>query len=127
MWAYLGVEDLRRLGRVVIDATAEQAPVLDRAATGLKPAFLPGGVKIDLEGGRRVFFGRPPVPVHSGELPVGVKWEHVRHALEEAEIGSSRWALVDVRFDDMVKLSRSEVEEIAERSQSAPALPADER
>ena len=127
MWAYLGVEDLRRLGRVVIDATAQEAPVLDRAATSLKPAYLPGGVKIDLEGGRRVFFGRPPVPVHSGELPVGVKWEHVRHALEEAEVGSSRWALLDVRFDDMVMLTRSDVEEIAARSQTPPTPPVDDR
>lgn len=127
MWAYLGVEDLRRLGRVVIDATAEEAPVLDRAATSLKPAYLPGGVKIDLEGGRRVFFGRPPIPVHSGELPVGVKWEHVRFALEEADVGSSHWALLDVRFDDMVQLTRSEVEEIARRSQAASDAAADDR
>ena len=127
MWGYMGVEDLRRLGRVVIDATAQEAPVLDRAATELKPAHLPGGVKIDLEGGRRVFFGRPPLPVHHGERPVGDKWAHVRHGLEEADVGGSQWALLDVRFDEVVKLTRSEVEEIAKRSQSASTPPAEDR
>lgn len=127
MWAHMGVEDLRRFGRVVIDASAQDAPVLDRAATELKPARLPGGVKIDLEGGRRVFFGRPPIPVHSGELPVGYKWAHIRHALEESEVGSSRWALLDARFDEVVRLTRSEVEEIAKRSQGDVAPGDDER
>ena len=122
MWGYMGVEDPRRMRRVVIDATAQEAPVLDRVASELEPAQLPGGVKIDLEGGRRVFFGRPPVPVHSGELPVGVKWTHICNALEEADVGSSHWALLDVRFDEVVKLTRSEVEEIAERSQ-LPSVP----
>ena len=127
MWGYLGVEDLRRLGRVVIDATAQEAPVLDRAATELKPAYLPGGVKIDLEGGRRVFFGRPPIPIHSGELPVGDKWAHIRNALEEAEVGGSQWALLDARFDDVVKLTRSDVEEIAARSQAAETSSPEDR
>ncbi|QDV07668.1 hypothetical protein Poly30_31960 [Planctomycetes bacterium Poly30] len=117
MWAYMGVEDLRRLGRVVIDASAQDAPVLDRAATALKPARLPGGVKIDLEEGRRIFFGRPPIPIHSGELPVGYKWAHIRNALEAMEAAGRPWALLDVRFDEPIQLTRVEVEEIVERSQ----------
>ncbi len=121
MWMHLGVEDLLRIGRIVIDATATDAPVLDRAATALKPARLPGGVKIDLEGGRRIFFGRPPFPVHSGELPVGYKWSHVRSAMEATESAEGNWALLDVRFDESVRLTRSEIEEIVARSQAAPS------
>ncbi|MFT6107854.1 MAG: hypothetical protein ACJA2W_000763 [Planctomycetota bacterium] len=127
MWRFMVAEDLRRLGRVVIDASATDAPVLDRAATAVEPARLPGGVKIDMEGGRRIFFGRPPVPVHSGEMPVRLKWDHVRAALESTEYAGSDWALLDVRFDESIQLTRVEVEEIVERSQAADREPSGDR
>ena len=109
LWRHLEVADLRRLGRIVIDASEEDAPVFDRIPGSATPARLPGGVVLDLEGGRRVHFGRPPRPLFEGELPIGLKWAHLRRALADRE-PAEPWALLDVRFDEAVSLTRAEVE-----------------
>jgi len=76
------------LGRVLIDATEEQA--FDG---------LPGGARLDLEGvgeqayGRRIHFGHAPCEAGPGELPLDLKWAHVLAALERG------FDTVDVRFD----------------------------
>ncbi|MEM9382894.1 MAG: hypothetical protein AAGB93_23285 [Planctomycetota bacterium] len=108
MWRYLDVDDLRLLGRIVIDATRPDAPVFDRAAGTVTPSTLPGGVVLELDQTRRVVFGRPPVPVLEGELPVALKWEHVESALAAWGRGEE-WALLDARFDVGVLLTRDEV------------------
>lgn len=118
MWRHLGGEDLRELGRVVIDASADDAPVLDRQPGSATPARLPGGVVIQLEQGRRVFFGRPPHPLHEGELPVNLKWGHLREALASGRAGED-WRLLDARFDRAVRLSEEEVLRIKERLDGA--------
>jgi len=125
MWRFMEVADLRRLGRIVIDATRERAPVFDRAPDSPTPETLPGGVVLELEDGRRVVFGRPPEPVLPGELPVGLKWRHVAAALRDAQAGDP-WRLLDVRFDEAVRLTRAEVEEFAERGFISRALPSGE-
>ncbi|MEL6713736.1 MAG: hypothetical protein AAFP86_08180 [Planctomycetota bacterium] len=114
LWRYLEVGDLRRLGRILVDASADSAPVFDRDPKTGTPTALPGGVVLALEDGRRVVFGRPPVPIVPGELPVGRKWRHLASALE-ARDGGEDWSLVDVRFDEAVRLDRAAVEEYAER------------
>lgn len=106
MWRFMEVADLRRLGRIVIDATRERAPVFDRAPDSATPETLPGGVVLELEDGRRVVFGRPPDPASPGELPVGLKWRHVAEGMRDAQAGDP-WRLLDVRFDEAVRLSRA--------------------
>lgn len=104
LWYHLAPEEIRALGPLVIDASRDRAPTA-RA--------LPGGVVLDLEGARRVLFGRPPRPVEPGELPVQRKWEHVRAGLEllrEDLPGSKPWDVLDVRFDDLSAVSRAEWE-----------------
>ncbi len=92
----------RMLGRIVIDASSETAP-----------DGLPGGVRIDLEGKRRILFGRVPGNDEPGELPAAHKWRSVLSALQpDPEPGSSAegaprenetpWDLLDVRFDTPV-------------------------
>lgn len=118
MWKYLDAQDLRRLGRVFIDASAAEAPVFDRAPGSTTPRSLPGGVIIALEDGRRIYFGRPPEPVLDGELPISLKWRHVREALRdsaEAADAGADWALLDVRFDVPIRRTRAEVEEFVAR------------
>jgi hypothetical protein len=112
MWEYLDQRAVRQLGRVVIDASRSHA--WDGK---------PGGVLIDLEGARRVHFGRPPVRSldrsldqasdedqpevqpedqprdQPGELPVATKWAHVREALDRWAAGED-FAAVDVRWDE---------------------------
>lgn len=126
MWRFLDVADLRRLGRVVIDATQETAPVFDRAPDSATPEALPGGVVLELEDGRRVVFGRPPDPTAPGELPVGLKWRHVAEAMRDAQAGDP-WRLLDVRFDEAVRLSRAEVLEFVERGSITRAADGDGR
>ena len=89
MWEHLAPEDVRRLGRVVIDASRPTAP-----------DGLPGGVVIDLEGRRRILFGRAPLPTDRvlGELPIHMKWDNVRAALRALDEGSD-WVLFDARWD----------------------------
>ncbi len=112
LWRYLDVTDLRRLGRIVVDASAPDAPVIDPATGELTSQRLSGGVVLSLEEGRRVYFGRPPEPVVPGELPVGFKWQHVADALEGLATGAP-WALLDVRFDDAASWTREQVEALA--------------
>jgi len=88
MWDHLDDEDRRRLGRVVVDASSLHA--WDGK---------PGGVVIDLEGARRVHFGRSPRVEAPGELPVATKWAHVREALVRWEDGAG-FAAVDARWDE---------------------------
>lgn len=92
MRTHLASEDLRRLGRVVVDASRAQA----------YDGF-PGGVVIDLEGARRVHFGRPPAGGGAGELPVSNKWAHVSDGLARWEAGENFDAL-DVRWDEAKSL-----------------------
>jgi len=75
------------LGRIVIDASSPNAP-----------DGLPGGVHIDLEGKRRILFGRVPGSGDPGELPVQTKWRAIVDAFDP-EGGEPTWDLLDVRFD----------------------------
>ena len=54
---------------------------------------------IDLEGERRIHFGRPPDADEPGELSVETKWVHVRDALARWERGD-RFRAIDVRWDE---------------------------
>jgi hypothetical protein len=86
-WVDLPPAEARRLGRFVIDASQ------DGAASVENP-----GVVLELEGGRRVWFGRSPYTAKSGELAVETKWEHVMGAMGYLDAGRD-WTLVDVRWD----------------------------
>lgn len=92
LWGYLDAQDLGRLGRVVLDASRPHA--WDGK---------PGGVVMDLEGARRIHFGRSPLVDAPGELPLPNKWEHVREALLAWEAGEE-FAAVDVRWDEADRL-----------------------
>lgn len=83
----LSVEVRRELGRVLIDATRAEGP-----------DGLPGGVVIDLEGRRRILFGRAPGEGIPGELPVELKWRNVLEGVEQLRLGED-WAILDARFD----------------------------
>lgn len=96
MWRYLDRLSLKRLGRVVIDASRER-----------DYRDLPGGVHIDLERTRRIHFGRAPGPDQPGELPVSVKWQHVAEGLARWEGGEDFDAL-DVRWDEAESLRYDE-------------------
>ncbi|MEZ5974455.1 MAG: hypothetical protein R3E96_06340 [Planctomycetota bacterium] len=85
---YLTPAQQRLLGRIVIDASHETS-IADN---------LPGGVFLDLEGKRRILFGRPPGSDQPGELPVDHKWRSILSVLEAGEAGPP-WDLLDVRFD----------------------------
>lgn len=88
MREHLTPTDRRALGRIVIDASRKLGP--DR---------LPGGVRLDLEGARRILFGRPPGSGHPGELPERMKWASVSTGLARLAAGDT-WDLLDVRWDD---------------------------
>ena len=83
--------DLSMLGIVVIDASnAAQATIQ-----------VPG-TRLYIEGGREVFFGRPPSFRAAGELPAAVKWRHLMDAVElllEPDGEVEDWDLLDVRWD----------------------------
>ena len=75
------------LGRISIDARrAREASVQ-----------IPGTV-IDLEGRRRVFFGRSPAERAAGEVPTASKWRTLSRCLEEIRLGRD-WSLLDLRWD----------------------------
>lgn len=76
-----------RLGRVVIDATRA------RAASPEEP-----GIRLLLEDGRLVLFGRAPSRDLPGELPVELKWHGLARALDLSP-GVADWDLVDLRWD----------------------------
>ncbi len=90
MQRHLTPDQQRLLGRIVIDASSDQAP-----------DGLPGGVVIDLEGKRRIVFGRPPGSGEPGELAVATKWQSVLSALEGGD-QAPVWDLLDVRWDQPV-------------------------
>jgi len=95
MQRHLIPAEQKRLGRIVIDASRDKAP-----------DGFPGGVQIDLDGKRRILFGRPPASGEPGELPVATKWRSILTALSpEAE---QEWDLLDVRWDTPVLHSRDE-------------------
>ncbi|MDF1836639.1 MAG: hypothetical protein P1V35_02120, partial [Planctomycetota bacterium] len=87
------------LGRIVIDASQE-----------LGPSGLPGGVRIDLEGKRRILFGRPPGGDFPGELPASTKWLAIARALN-VEGGVPEWDVLDVRWDEPVQHVRGAADE----------------
>ena len=89
----------RLLGRIVIDASRE-----------LAPDGLPGGVRIDLEGKRRILFGRPPGGDFPGELPVKIKWRAITAALMAGAEGPA-WDLLDVRWDEPIRQVRGASED----------------
>ncbi|MFT4538444.1 MAG: hypothetical protein ACI841_004831 [Planctomycetota bacterium] len=87
MWQHLNVDLLADLGRVMIDASDAEAP------DGFE-----GGVRIDLEGRRRIQFGRAARGDPAGELPVAMKWHSVARGIQELRAGGD-WDLLDVRWD----------------------------
>jgi len=104
LWFHLSPEEVRALGPLVIDASRERAPTA---------SALPGGVVIDLEGARRILFGRPPKPAHPGELTLAQKWAHVRAGLDlcrEDHPARVRWDVLDVRFDELSAVTRTQWE-----------------
>lgn len=92
LFEHLDKEALRRLGRVVIDAS--QTHAFDGK---------PGGVFLDLEGARRIHLGRSPIDPPPGELPLVSKWHHVDEALREWESGAE-FAALDARWDEADRL-----------------------
>lgn len=88
MWACLDASALERLGRVVIDASGSSQAGPEHA-----------GVRLSLEEGREIVFGRAPCEAEPGELPVARKWRSVAEALELLASGERDWGVVDVRWD----------------------------
>ena len=96
MWESMPPERVAELGRVLIDARRSRAP-----------DGLPGGIVLDLEGRRRVLFGRAPGSGHLGELPAELKWDGVRLALDTQRAGAP-WDLFDARWDEPTAFVRVE-------------------
>ena len=94
MQAHLSSEERRELGPVVIDASGEGEISLQ----------LPG-IVLDLEFGRRIFFGRAPGGDAPGELPAGLKWPSVARGVEALQSGMD-WILLDVRWDEPMYVTR---------------------
>ena len=99
MREHLSRGDLDVLGPLVIDASRAERAAIDEP-----------GTRLWLEGGRTVFFGRPPRAGAPGELPDRLKWTHLMKAVgtlgrEGRDPSASSWAdwsdwdLVDVRWD----------------------------
>jgi hypothetical protein len=102
LWFHLSPDEVRALGPLVIDASRERAPTA---------SALPGGVVLNLEGARRILFGRAPKPSAPGELPVARKWQHVRTGLEILRDDHPQhrlWDVLDVRFDELTATTRAE-------------------
>ncbi len=92
-------KEQRLLGRFVIDASRE-----------LGPNGLPGGVRLDLEGKRRILFGRPPGGDFPGELSAQTKWMAIAEALNTGD-APLQWDVLDVRWDEPVKHVRGASDE----------------
>jgi len=111
MWDHLGYDEVAALGRCYVNAGHEVAP-----------DGLPGGAVIDLEGRRRILFGRAPSHdgwgAAPGELPTDIKWSHVSSALSHWETDDD-WSLFDVRWDRMEAYSRADVERARATAQVA--------
>ncbi len=88
MRLHLTEAEQRSLGRTLIDARRA------RETSVVEP-----GVRLDLEGARRVLFGRAPFSGEPGELEDAAKWRSVVRALGLLEDGSLDWDLLDVRWD----------------------------
>ena len=90
MWVYLPREDLTTLGRVVIDAKR-----------GRDTGPLEQGARLLMEGGRQVWFGRPPRAGEPGSLPDEAKWANLSSALEclRSKDPDLNWTWVDLRWD----------------------------
>jgi hypothetical protein len=97
MRKHLSRGDLDLLGPLVIDASLAQAVAIDQP-----------GTRLFLEGGRTVFFGRPPSYGAPGELPVQKKWTHLMEAVDglQCDVAAADeagewwdWDLVDIRWD----------------------------
>ena len=73
-------------------------PLIDATRARLTSVREPG-VIIDLEGARRVWFGRAPWSDEPGELPVRMKWDSLARAVAELARGTD-WDRLDVRWDD---------------------------
>lgn len=86
-WRDLAPADARRLGRFVINASGDAEASVDHPGTVL-----------ELEGGRRVWFGRSPYRATAGELAPEAKWAHVSKALGFLDAGRD-WTVADVRWD----------------------------
>ncbi|MEW6071630.1 MAG: hypothetical protein AB1726_03410, partial [Planctomycetota bacterium] len=82
---HLDREERAALGRLVIDARRARRAAVDEP-----------GVRLLLEGGRIVLFGRAPGCGEPGELPVRAKWRSLSRALA---LPGADWAVVDVRWD----------------------------
>ena len=90
MWTDLDPAVARGLGRIVIDAGK------DAEASVEEP-----GTRLELEGGRRVNFGRSPYAGAAGEVPVATKWANLERAMDLLDTGKD-WDLVDLRWDQPV-------------------------
>ncbi len=90
MWVHLSREDLTTMGRVVIDAKR-----------GRETGPAQQGARIHLEGGREIWFGRPPRAGAPGSLPDEIKWANLSRALEclRSEDPGQDWNWVDLRWD----------------------------
>jgi len=88
MRAELSWEVFETMGPPLIDATRARLASVDEA-----------GVLLDLEGARRVWFGRAPWTDEPGELPARLKWEALTRAVLELRNGTQDWDLLDVRWD----------------------------
>jgi hypothetical protein len=91
MRAALDQEVFETMGPPLIDATRA------REASVEEP-----GVRIDLEGARRVLFGRAPSCAAPGELPAALKWRSLARAVRELRHGDRDWDRLDVRWDEPV-------------------------
>jgi len=84
MWSDLAPEAAHGLGRFVIDATRD-------AETSVEEP----GTRLELEGGRRIYFGRSPYLQAPGELPAETKWANLAKALAL----DGDWDRLDLRWD----------------------------
>lgn len=87
LWTELDPGVATALGRIVIDATK------DAEASVEEP-----GTRIELEGGRLIYFGRSPYLGAAGELPVATKWANLEKAMNLLDAGKD-WNLLDLRWD----------------------------
>lgn len=87
MWFHLSPEGLEALGRVVIDASRDHLATIDEP-----------GTRIELEGGRLVYWGRSPSRDAAGERPVEAKWAGLEELLALRD--EQDWSVADLRWDD---------------------------
>lgn len=88
MRAALDWETFETMGPPLIDATRARRASVDEP-----------GVLLDLEGARRVRFGRAPWSGEPGELPASMKWKSLARAVHELRYGERDWDRLDVRWD----------------------------